>query len=361
MRAAVVLVGLFALAAFGGCDASKDEQLMDPETSPEGGNAMDSSTDADAGSVADDSGHPIDSGTDAADALPPGRGFQIVTPEIIVPAGQEITFCYYFRTPNTESMGIKRWASEMTPGTHHMIMYATTNQQGQPVDKMPPGTVAAASCGFIPGGTPSWLYAAQTPIAALQLPPDDGAGKPLAMEIAPNTAGFLQLHYKNPTASPLTARAVINAEALDAGAAYTKTATFVTYNNSISIPPAAVGDVESQTCSVPANLKFWRMSTHVHKQAVKTVVKSGLAGSTTVAFTSTDWEQPGAQTWMSPAFYTFPSNALTYECTYDNAGTNVDRTITTGDSAKVDESCMAIGYFFPATKPLICFNGLGPF
>jgi hypothetical protein len=32
------------------------------------------------------------------------------------------------------------------------------------------------------------------------------------------------------------------------------------------------------------------------------------------------------------------------------------RTITTGDSAQTDEMCMASGYFFPATKPVFCYN-----
>jgi len=47
---------------------------------------------------------------------------------------------------------------------------------------------------------------------------------------------------------------------------------------------------------------------------------------------------------------------LTYECSYDNTGTNANRTIQTGDSALDDEQCMAVGYYFPATKPGFCFN-----
>ena len=53
------------------------------------------------------------------------------------------------------------------------------------------------------------------------------------------------------------AHVTLNGYALAAGTAYTQTAAFVTYNGAISIPPHAVNDVESMTCTVPTNVKFW--------------------------------------------------------------------------------------------------------
>jgi hypothetical protein len=46
------------------------------------------------------------------------------------------------------------------------------------------------------------------------------------------------------------------------------------------------------------------MSTHAHKQAVKTTVKNGTVASTNIAFESTDWEHPGGVKWMATPFYT---------------------------------------------------------
>lgn len=94
---------------------------------------------------------------------------------------------------------------------------------------------------------------------------------------------------------------------------------------------------------------------------MKTTVKDGMPASTAVTFTSTDWEHPGAKTWMASPFYTFASGKLTYECTYDNTGSNAASTVVSGPSAETNEMCMATGYYFPATKPLICLNSLGPF
>lgn len=306
---------------------------------------------SDGGSGGDDAPEPDGGGIE-----PPARGFQIVSPDITIEPGQEITYCYYFRTPNTEDLVIKKWTSSMTPGSHHMIMYTTTS------DSKPPGTVSDQSCGnFSVGNIPSWTYAAQNPEAEVALPPDDGNGVPLGQEIPANTAGYFQMHYLNATDEPIQAHVTLNAVAHEAGVAYTKTAPYITYNAQISIPPNAMGDVERMTCAVPAGVKFWSMSTHSHKQSVATSVKDGQPNSSALAFESTDWEHPGSETWMQAPFFTFATNQLTYECRYNNIGSNSGSTVSSGPSAETDEMCMATGYYFPATKPLICLNNLGPF
>jgi hypothetical protein len=159
----------------------------------------------------------------------------------------------------------------------------------------------------------------------------------------------MQIHFLNASQAPIKAQVTLDADALAPGVEYTTTHTYVTFNGNISIPPGADDDVESKTCDVPAGAKFWRLSMHTHKQAVHTAVKDGA----TPVFESTDWENPGATTFAGPSFYSFASGELTYECTYDNLGTN---TIQSGDNAANDEQCMAVGYFFPATQPVFCYN-----
>ncbi len=72
-----------------------------------------------------------------------------------------------------------------------------------------------------------------------------------------------------------------------------------------------------------------------------------------MVFESTDWEHPGAKNFSAPTFYTFASNNLTYECTYNNP---TNRTIRYGNNVTTDEMCMAIGYFFPAVALKACYN-----
>jgi hypothetical protein len=253
-------------------------------------------------------------------------------------------------------MVIKKWSSVMTPGSHHMIMYSTAT------DAKPVGTLTTDDCGgFGTQDLPSWTYAAQTPTNEIALPSDDGTGKPLGQEITAGTPAYFQMHYLNATDAPLAAHVTLNAEAYDAGVAYTRTAAYVTYNSNITIQPHETNHLVSQTCSTPANAKFWLLSTHAHKQAIKTAVKDGMPASTAIAFTSTDWEHPGAMMFAAAPFYTFASGKLTYECTYDNTGDNAGTTVVDGPSAATNEMCMATGYYFPATKPLICLDSFGPF
>lgn len=291
-----------------------------------------------------DDGNGSGSNVDPGDPAPPARGFQLKSPEITINPGQEITYCWYFKVPTTEAYTIKKWSSHMTDGSHHMIMFFTNSLS------QPEGTVSSSNCGLTNGASvATWIYAAQNVDASLALPSDDGAGKPIGMDVAAAQAGFIQMHYLNTKDEPITAHVTVNADAYDAGADTTKTFAYITYNSQINIPDGAVGDKETGNCSISPTQKVWLMSTHAHKQAVHTEVRNG----SEVVFASDDWEHPGAKAWMATPFYTFSSGKITYECKYNNS---TGRTITSGDSAQTDEMCMATGYIFPATKPTICLN-----
>jgi hypothetical protein len=204
-------------------------------------------------------------------------------------------------------------------------------------------------------GTPNqlpaaWIFAAQMPHFEMATPDDDGTGKPLAIEVPPNQPAFVQIHYLNAGDEPVVSPVKVEGFTRPAGTDYTPTAAFITYNNSIEIAPGAVGHLESRTCPAPAGSSFWWMSTHSHKQSKHTAIKSGGAE----LFASNDWEVPGTLERTSAPYVTMPS--VTYECTYDNTGSNATHTIHTGPSAATDEMCMAVGYFFPASQPRFCVD-----
>jgi hypothetical protein len=161
------------------------------------------------------------------------------------------------------------------------------------------------------------------------------------------------LHSVNTSTEVIKTRATLNVEALESPV-YTKTDTYTAYSQSFSIPPTTSGFVESRSCTVPPDVRFWRLSTLAHKQAVATTVLDG----TQPILESFDWAHPMAETLLAPPFLTFASTKLGYACSYDNPH---NRTIHQGDSYQTDEECLAVGYFFPATRPLKCYNGIGPF
>lgn len=282
-------------------------------------------------------------------------GFEIQTPAVEIPPGEEHTYCYFFQTPNTAAQAIRRWSARLDAGVHHAILYATFDSSWDPLDVQPPGTLTEAPCGYsIVGGYAAWLYAAHAPTAELVLPGDDGSGLPLAAEIAAGQPAYLRIRFVNPGSEPISPTVFLGAEALPAATSYTSTATYVTYNGSISIPPLALGDVETQTCAVPAGVEFWRLSTYTHRQAIEAELRDGASP----LVVSTDWEHPTDLTFSTSPFYEFSASGLTYECTFNNTGAG---TITAGDDEAVDEVCMGIGYFFPAPRAMFCFNSIGPF
>lgn len=269
---------------------------------------------------------------------PPAQGFQVVTPIIELQPGAEVTYCYYTRMPNAELAGVKRWESKMTPGSHHMILYFTQTEL------KPQGTLTQDGCG---AGLGVWTYSAQEPSVSFAMPKDIG------MTVPAGQPAFIQMHYLNATDKVLPVQVSLNAHTYAPSETFTPAAAFITYNSNIEIPPgnaAQPGKASaSGSCTVSPTAKFFTMSTHAHKQAVKTQISDGAQ----MLFSSSDWEHPGARTFADEPFYSFSSGKLGYQCDYENP---TARRIYDGDSAVTEEMCMAIGYFFPATRPTLCIN-----
>ena len=274
--------------------------------------------------------------------------FEIKSPDIALPAGQEFTKCFYFHTSNTSTVPVDKWISDMTPGSHHLILLLNPGGS-QPAD----GTIDE-NCSFFNGSLtnlPAWTFAAAQPHVEEDLPTDDGAGKPLAQNIPANTAGYVQMHYLNAGDTDLMVHIDVKAYALPANTAYTQTDAYITYVKGFSVPPGP--STVSGSCPVPSGAKFWQMTSHTHKQGSEVKINDG----SSMLYDSTDWEHPMVKQWTSTPFYTFTSPNLSWTCAYNNPGST---TIQEGQSAATNEMCMANEYFFPATGPKInVVNGSG--
>jgi len=279
-----------------------------------------------------------DDGTDAS--VGPAEGFRIQTPPITIHAGQEVTYCYYTTIPIDRVMGVKRWSSTMTPGSHHLILFfADTGKADGTIDE---------NCSIAGGGLnlPIWTYSAQSPMADATMPAGVG------MTVNPGQKVFVQMHYLNVGDSDIEASVTIDAEAYADGETYDAAAAYVTYNTNINVDPMSTGSAEG-TCAVPSNATFFTMSTHSHKFSTHTEVRDG----TSVVFESNDWEHPGTTDWLAAPHYKFSSGSITYHCDYRN---DTQNPVREGDSAATDEMCMAVGYFFvpgqTSQTPKICVN-----
>jgi len=131
----------------------------------------------------------------APDCLPAGStgcpGFVIATYVPIDP-GQAISLCYYFRTGSAGAIGVGRFSSRLGPAVHNIAVYTTADSTTQlPADRQPPGTLTSTGCGFGTGDNIAdrRIYSAHQAAEQLRMPDDDGAGRPLAIELPANAAG----------------------------------------------------------------------------------------------------------------------------------------------------------------------------
>src|SRR5205823_13454095 len=106
------------------------------------------------------------------DILDPNPAFEIRSTDLAVQPGEEFTKCFYFTMPNTEKVAVHKWVSDLSPGSHHMIMFRTVTGS-QPAD----GTIDDCS-----GSVAIPVYGTQIQHQELEFPNDDGFGKPLAQE-----------------------------------------------------------------------------------------------------------------------------------------------------------------------------------
>jgi len=293
------------------------------------------------------------------DCVPAGSsacpGFSIAT-NFEVAGGQAISLCYYFRTATATSIGIGRFSSRLGPAIHNIVAYATVDSTTKlPVDLQPPGTLASTNCGF--GASPGTaitrrIYSAHETVEQLRMPDDDGAGLPLALELPANAAGFIEIYALNASEDPVGTSVQLTANGRASAQAYTKTATYMTYAGSLSIPPFGSATV-TNACAVPDPAKFWWFSTHTHLRANSATLRNG---ATPLLITS-DWEAPTIATYAAPSFYQFGAGEkLTYECSFTN---NLGSMVKAGDSYLSDENCVAVGYYFPGDGGL-CYDSFGP-
>jgi hypothetical protein len=281
-------------------------------------------------------------------------GFQVLTPEVTLAPGEEALYCYYFHSPNAATVGTTRWSAALTPGSEHVILFNTYSSTWTAKDQQPDGTlVKGSSCNALGlSDYVGWVFDARPDSAPFATATDDGTGKPLALEFAPGQPSLLQWYAINTSPNSLTTQVRLTADARGPADIYTQTAAFFALDTSIAIGSGQTGATVSQVCTAPAST-FWSLSTRTHQFSPTSRVRNN-GGDVVV---SLDYAHPTQAIFAPPAFFSFTANQMTQECTYNNPGGG---TLHNGDSEFSDEVCYAIGYFFPATHPALCLNGLGP-
>ena len=138
------------------------------------------------------------------DGLVEPEVFSVVTPSVPIDPGQEITYCYFIRSPNERAVAIRKWSTSLTNGGTSLSLLSTRR------DVMPPGTFVP-NCDFaellVPGReNPVWLHSARRGLSSLSLPEDD-RGQQLVQILLSETPLILRISFSNVTDQAITANA----------------------------------------------------------------------------------------------------------------------------------------------------------
>jgi hypothetical protein len=226
----------------------------------------------------------------------------------------------------------------MAPGSHHFILYKNDG------DQTPDGTLDTTN-GCTLGFNQNWVYSSAVPHYETVMP------EGVAMVLGTRQKVVFDMHYINTTQQTLHASVTLNINL--ATGKFEKAASLVSFNTMISIPANGMQTVGGD-CTPGAGSKFFQMLTHTHKRGklatITRVLANGQMGEELVK--TTDWDHPTTNLWNAPDFLTFKQGEkFHYSCTYQN---DLDQLVTVGTSAAVNEMCMAITYFYPASAGGSC-------
>jgi hypothetical protein len=261
-------------------------------------------------------------------------GFQLLTTMFDLNPGQEIFNCYHVATPNDAEFPVGEWDSQMSPGSHHFILYRADT------DGTASGTLTGNGCtqGF--GGS-SWLYTMGAPRGHLQMP--DG----VAMILSAHEKLNFDMHYINTGTDVIHARIGLNVNKVKAEK-FVKADAQISFNTQIAIPPNGMQTVGGD-CTPASGASYFLMQTHMHKRGILATISRKLANGSMgeEIVHTTNWDSPDVKVWQQAPFLTFQAGEkFHYSCTFQNDRASV---VTVGTSAANNEMCMAEAYFFPAT------------
>jgi hypothetical protein len=289
---------------------------------------------------------------DSVDAAPPAAdsfdasasaSLQASIGPIDVPPGAETTKCIVRPLGNTEDVVLDGYDIDLAAGSHHVILYLTTDApQAKPVDCVPftgLGVGTDVPLAFANKAQVSWSFPA-------------GIG----IDLPANANLRIEGHYINATSRALQGHGTISFRATPKAthAAY-QPAGFLFYGTTnISIPPHASWSTGKLFQAAPRGMHLVSITTHEHHLGTRvqawTSASPGDVSNPIVD--DQDWTQPSWKT-LDPTVDFTGKNGLSFQCDWTNT---TAETVTFGESA-LDEMCFVGGYVYPYSGVNFCLDG----
>jgi hypothetical protein len=271
-----------------------------------------------------------------------GSGLTASIGPIDVPAGVETTQCIVVPLGNTEEVVINGYTIDLSEGSHHLIVYMTTDtEQDDPVNCAPFTGLAL--------GTDVPIVFANKKQETWAFP----AG--IAVDIPANQMIKIEGHYINTTADDLQGTGNVSfVYTPKASSPPFQPAGFDFYGTTkINIPPNSSATTGQLFQAGIAGTHLISVTTHQHELGTGIQVWAGNPGDTSNQIADDlDWSTPSWNL-INPQFDFDGTNGLTYQCSWTNT---TDQTVSFGESA-LDEMCFVGGYYYPAQGMDLCIDG----
>lgn len=198
----------------------------------------------------------------------------------LLPAGQELTDCFFMKTPNTGTVYLSEYHARMRPGSHHMIVSAQTTSA--------PDGLGACELG---AGTDRLLVGSSTETKdfpdAVVVPENEG----LALQLPANTQISFQMHYINTQSDPILREAWVNFVYKDPATVTTlMDPLFHVAGFATAIAPHT-DHITTGSCTAPADMRIVEVHGHYHAHTVRMSAWRNPATDNTLIYESYDWKE----------------------------------------------------------------------
>jgi hypothetical protein len=270
--------------------------------------------------------------------VPPGY-VRYKTPEVTVAPGESKIFAQWIAAPLETPVDVLDIIGSQTAGGHHALIYSTLDVQ--PVGTTREWTNVDQLSAAFAGGT------AGEGAPSIKLP------KGAVLRIPAGRALFVQAHYLNASAEPITGQSVLDVKFAEPSADAKLASFFTSTDVNIELKPLETKKLTVE-CVIKSDVKLLMFSNHMHEYG-KEVVTTLRTGE---VVTDVKRDVPWIAEWSSNPNFTHQKlqepfllpagSTLRTECTWNNTETR--------PLAFPDEMC-TFGGFFIGEKDVQCIAG----
>jgi hypothetical protein len=273
------------------------------------------------------------------------QSFTVTYDPITVMPGEEHTQCIVKRLNNPTAVHVGTIHNVLGQGSHHLIVYKTndTMEQTTPFDCQPFTDLLHPE-----KGTP--LMITQKKDDTLTLP------KGVAFGIDANQMVRLEMHYINPTSSPLQVTATTTFTPMNEADFQNEAGFLFMGDPDINIPAHGTQTLGPVYLPQPANLsdvKYFGFTGHEHQWGtnVKVDMTTGKTGADTPVYDVPNWTWNEPKTvYVDPPISVPAGGGFHLTCSWNNMSAS---TVKFGESAN-DEMCFFWTYYYPNQGAFVC-------